>query len=135
MNGRDLARHLHECLGYPLLDLDGGRPCVLHLDEGLVLELRFVAELPALCLAVRLHRLTPFSRAEALVRLMSANLYMADSGLPHYGLAPRDDTLYLCHTRVLADEDFDAAVQAVETVLAGARQAQQLLLREQIVSP
>lgn len=135
MNGHELSRHLHERLGYPLLDMEGGQPCVLHLHEGLVLELRFVAELPALCLAVRLHRLTAFSRAEALVRLMSANLYMADTGLPHYGLAPRDDMLYLCHTRMLADRDFDAAVQAVETVLAGAREAQQLLLREQVVSP
>lgn len=125
----ELARHL----GLQAEALDDTQPRRMELPVGIDLEWRWVAALPALCLAMPLGLVLGHRRDETLINALAANLYLADGGHPHYALSPQDDTLYLCRT--LSGEALDApqAMAAVERLAEAALQARQALRQQQML--
>lgn len=128
-----LVRRLQSLLPGATLPLESGLPCSARLPDGGMLALRYVHEVPALCLAVPLGRLPAMRREEALVTLMRNNLYFADAGAPHLALAPNDEQVVLCRTVPLAGEGVERAGREVQRLIDGAPQARQGLLAQQVL--
>ncbi len=132
MSGASVIAELARHLGLPAEALDDAQPRRVDLSVGLPLEWRWVAPLPALCLAIPLGQVLGHRQDETLINALAANLYLADGGHPHYALSPQDDTLYLCRT--LCGEGLDAAqaIAAIEQLTEAALQARQAL-RQQLM--
>lgn len=118
-----MAQALADRLGVPVAHIEDGRLRRVEIDGDLALECRWIAELPALCLAVPLGQVPLASQAEILVLAMSSNLYLADSGQPHFALCPRQETLYLCRTVSSDSHDPMALASTLDLLLTMAREA------------
>jgi hypothetical protein len=124
MSRDPVAQALADHLGVPVGEIEEGQPRRIAIDGGdLALEYRWLAELPALCLAVPLGSVLRATETDVLAYAMAANLYLADSGLPHFALCPQQETLYLCHS--LSGDPPDAAQvgPTLDRLLLMARQA------------
>ncbi len=121
-------------VGLPLDQVEDGRARSVTLEGGLVLEFLWVAEVPALCLAVPVGQVLRASQDECLAGALASNLYLADVGAPHYALSPQQDTLYLCQT--LTGDPFDASqvAPAVDRLAEIARQARAGLREQQAIA-
>jgi hypothetical protein len=108
----DFLDALAPALALDALRAGGATPFAFDAAGNLHLELRFVEELDALCLSAPLGRLLLSSRTETRLRLLAANLMLAQLGEPHYAIDAHSGTVYLCHT---------AAAQREPLMLAGVR--------------
>lgn len=128
-----IAQAFADHLGLPLDQVEDGRARSVTLGGGLVLEFVWVAEVPALCLAVPVGQMLRASQDECLAGALASNLFLADVGAPHYALSPQQDTLYLCQT--LTGDPFDASqlAPAVDRLAELARQAREGLRERQAI--
>ena len=118
-----MAQALADRLGVPVAHIEDGQPRRVEIDGDLALEYRWIAELPALCLAVPLGQVPLACQTEILMLAMSSNLYLADSGQPHFALCPRQETLYLCRTVSSDSHDPMALASTLDLLLTRAREA------------
>lgn len=134
MTAASIPHALADLLHVPVDPIEGGRPGSAPVEGDFTVEFRWIAELPALCLAVPLGHVLRGTQAEVLAGSLSANLYLADHGCPHYALGPQQDTLYLCLT--LSGDPFDAVVvePALTQLLDIARQSRTNLRQVQALA-
>lgn len=118
-----MAQALAGRLGVPVAHIEDGRPRRMEIDGDLALEYRWIAELPAVCLAVPLGQVPLANQTEVLVLAMSSNLYLADSGQPHFALCPLQETLYLCRTVSSDSQDPRALASTLDLLFTMAREA------------
>lgn len=118
-----MAQALADRLGVPVAHIEDGRPRRVEIDADLALEYRWIAELPALCLAVPLGQVPLANQSDILVLAMSSNLYLADSGQPHFALCPRQETLYLCRTVSSDSHDTRTLESTLDLIFTMAREA------------
>lgn len=85
-------------LSASILRQHGPGPFAVQVDGGPHLEWRFLETVDALVLTVPLGRLLRVRLREAGLRLLLANLFLAEAGRPHYALEPNEDLVCLCQT-------------------------------------
>lgn len=129
-----LAHAFADYVRLPVDQVEDGCARSVTLEGGLALEFIWVAEVPALCLAMAVGQILRASQDECLAGALASNLYLADVGAPHYALSPQQDTLYLCQT--LSGDPFDASQvgPAVDRLAELARQARAGLLERQAIA-
>lgn len=126
-----IAERLRSSFGYPLLALRDGKMHAVKLGEHLHIELCLVHEAQTLCIAAPLGTLSASQRPDCLMRLMLANLYLADAGQPHYAMGPHDDTVFLC--RSFDPQDLDVVEAEVTRLVGMAGEVQAAMRAEQLV--
>lgn len=109
---KEFAQRVH----LPLERVEDGMVRSVALEKDLTLEFVWLAEVPALCLAIPVGQMKAVSSAEGLAGLptsaLSCGQALNATGAPHYAVSARQDTLYLCQT-LMGDASAATALQPV----------------------
>ncbi len=133
MTPQAVADLLQSVFGCACGALGDGAPFALRSAQGEVIELRYVADLPALCAAVALGRLDEAHREEALVRLLRTNLHLAHAGGPHGALAPQGAQVHLCWTLPLDGGDTARLAERLRRLVAAASPMRAALVADHVL--
>lgn len=128
---KEFAQRVH----LPLERVEDGMVRSVPLETDLTLEFVWLAEVPALCLAIPVAQMKEVSSTEGFAGLPSSALASSEltyiAGVPHYAVSARQETLYLCQT-VMGEASAAPAIQPVLDDLARmARQARARLQSQQ----
>lgn len=137
MTSPSLTREFAQRVHLPLACVEDGLARSVALEKDLTLEFVWLAEVPALCLAIPVGQMRGVSRAEGLAGLpasaLASSQALGAAGAPHYAVSAGQNTLYLCQT-LLGDAPAAPALQPVLDGMAQmARQARERLHSNQAV--
>lgn len=128
---KEFAQRVH----LPLERVEDGMVRSVALERDLTLEFVWLAEVPALCLAIPVGQMKGVASAEGLAGLPSASSAcgkaLGAAGAPHYAVSARQDTLYLCQT-LMGDAPAAPSLEpALDSLARMARQARERLHAQQ----
>lgn len=112
-----------------------GVPCAMRVGEGQgeVLELRYVADPPALCAALPLGPLDRSDPITPVLKLLRTDLSLSHAGAPHCALAPDHQKVYLCWTLLLEQADAGVLGDRLQRLVTAAPQMRAALLSEHVL--
>lgn len=118
MTTSSLTKELAQRVHLPLERIEDGCARSVALDKGLMLEFVWLAEVPALCLALPVGQVMGLAKDECLACLPACEPLLESGSPPHFAISQRQDTLYLCQTLMGGAP----AAQSVRRVLDGLAQ-------------
>lgn len=112
-----------------------GVPCAMRVGDGQgeVLELRYVADPPALCAAMPLGTLDRSDPITPVLKLLRTDLSLSHAGAPHCALAPDHQQVYLCWTLLLEQTDASVLGDRLQRLVTAASQMRAALVTEHVL--
>ncbi len=128
---REFAQRVH----LPLERVEDGMVRSVAWENDLTLEFVWLAEVPALCLAIPVGQMKGVSSTEGLAGLPTCSPASGQAldaaGAPHYAVSARQDTLYLCQTLMGDTSAAPSLLPVLEGMAQMARQARERLHSQQ----
>ncbi len=110
-----------------------GVPCAMRVGEDEVLELRYVADPPALCAALPLGSLDRNDPITPVLKLLRTDLSLSHAGAPHCALAPDHQQVYLCWTLLLEQADASVLGDRLQRLVTVTPQMRAALVSEHVL--
>lgn len=135
MTTPSLSKEFAQRVHLPLERVEDGMVRSVALEKDLTLEFVWLAEVPALCLAIPVGQMKGGSSTEGLAGLPSSAVAggqaLDEAGAPHYAVSARRETLYLCQTVMGATPASPAIESVLDDLARMARQARARLASQQ----
>lgn len=135
MSPAAVSEQLQAVFGAAPALLAQGVPCAMRVGDGQgeVLELRYVADPPALCAALPLGALDRSDPLMATLKLLRTDLSLSHAGAPHCALAPDHQQVYLCWTLPLELADATVLGDRLQRLVTVAPQMRAALVCEHVL--